>query len=240
MLPRKLFYGYDPEDLITALSNLFTRDSILTVYDFGSGNGIHTLEIAKAFPESTVLGIEPDVDFMESSIWNQAEYDVKNVSFLQRKIEDCALDGDLKIADVIHCGMVFPFIEKPEAILNYFKKLIGNNGIVIISLFLIPNSYDVNMSDASHEYMKTALPSVRFFPQELEFRNLLEAAGFEVVENHNLPMPHRIRDNEVEDFKRFHIEKRRRIEGLIREKFCLVENAEFKPSPVRTFFLKMG
>lgn len=240
MLPRRLFYGYDPEDLIAALSNFVSSGSRLNIYDFGSGNGIHTLEIAKAFPDSIVVGVEPNVSFINSSISNQAEYDVENVSFLNKSIEDCFSAITLKDADVIHCCMVFPFLDDPRSVLDYFAKVISKSGLVIISLFLIPNTYDENWREASLEYIKTALPSVRFFPGELDFQNLLTESGFESIHEQNLPMPHRIRDNDVEEFKFFHNEKRKRIESLIREKFCIADNTEFKPSPVRTFFLKKG
>lgn len=237
IVPQKLVYGYDPEDVISVIKKTTDVSRLKRIIDFGSGNGLHAIEIAKEFNDSRVIGIEPSSPFFLASQKNKSETVTPNLSFLNQSIEDFYSINDQQVVDLIHCCMVFPFLSDPSFSLESFANSLSQNGIAVVTLFLIPDTYTTNEQLACEEFFRKALPSVRYVPRESSFEGFANSAGLQLLRKVMLPAPSRDRGDEVNSFKAKNIERRKIIEAEIRAEFNLESNADFRTAPMSTFIL---
>jgi hypothetical protein len=111
------------------------------------------------------------------------------------------------------------------------------NGIAIVTLFLIPDTFTANEQLACKEFFRKALPSVRYVPRESSFEGFANSAGLQLLRKVMLPAPSRDRGDEVNSFKAKNIERRKIMEAEIRAEFNLESNADFRTAPMSTFIL---
>lgn len=73
------------------------------VVDVGCGAGEAALEIARAFPRSRVLGLDPSSTAIERARARAGEAEVKNVEFTVMKGEDLSASGDVDLVTTLDC-----------------------------------------------------------------------------------------------------------------------------------------
>jgi predicted TPR repeat methyltransferase len=237
-VPRNLVYGYDPEDVIPVISDIFEDQKMNSIVDIGSGNGIHAIAFARAFPAAEVFATEPNLGFFGAIRENVRATSSANLQLLNLSIEEFYEKYDHRKFDFVHCSMVLPFVENIKESIGIISELISETGFSVVSLFAYPKIYSTAEIEACDAYMKKALPKVKYFPSQTDIESLFYKSGISTISNIELPLPNRYRDDDVCRYKAIVSARRREIELEVKKQFNLEKNRDLILAPVSTFILQ--
>ncbi|MEQ8840382.1 MAG: methyltransferase domain-containing protein [Acidimicrobiales bacterium] len=166
----------------------------ITVVDIGCGAGVAATAIAAAYPESTVIGMDPSAHAMEAASERAAASGLDNLSFRTGTFDDLAdLDGvDLLLTlDVLHD------LPRPGAAVRSARACLADDGVWFVAdiktrggleenrpIPVLPLMYGMSilycMSSAMSEPDGAGLGTLGL--TEAVFAELADAAGFANVE----------------------------------------------------------
>jgi|WetSurMetagenome_2_1015567.scaffolds.fasta_scaffold01302_11 SAM-dependent methyltransferase len=177
------YYNTDPAFqerfyIITDLLNKY-KDNYKIAYDIGCGSGVFSFYMANL--NKNVLG----VDFSESmiEICNNNNVDFDNLKFICKQVP-FSINEEIGKADLILASSLLEYIFDINLTIDFFKKLLNDNGLVIIS---IPNSFSVyrKFEKISYKLFKKPeyLKYTKFKYKIDEFDKLMETKGFGKIES---------------------------------------------------------
>jgi len=136
-----------------------------TILDLACGTGILTRKIAKAFPESKIIGIDITQSYLEIAKKNSLPF--SNVSFIQQDAEMLNLDQKF---DCI-CSSYIPKYCDANTLINKCMKHLNYDGRIIFHDFIYPKSLIVKL--LWHSYFVLLRLTGFFIPSWKEaFKNL--------------------------------------------------------------------
>ncbi len=150
----------------------------LRVVDIGCGEGIHTQNLASAFPRAMVAGIEPDETILASAR-DLLQPELKDrVSFLPGTIE--AMPFHDASTDIIWCFDMLCHVADLEAALGECRRILRPGAaMVLCSSVITPVMDPFTWQDLS------PIGLVKNSMSAETIRNAAIASGFEIVEEDN-------------------------------------------------------
>ena len=128
---RPLFENLLTKEWLPAIPGLAERlRQGASVLDVGCGLGRSSIAVATAYPESTVVGLDPHSPSIQKARTLASERDAANVTFVQKTLEELPVEDryDLIIAfDCIHD------MHDPVGALSRIKDLLGSAGLFLWS-----------------------------------------------------------------------------------------------------------
>lgn len=104
-----------------------------TILDLACGTGILTFALAERFPESTVVGIDLQQEYLQYARAKQRKKDVKNVKFLQKNAEDVS-EGHY---DLITASYLPKYITI-DVVISNCSRILTPQGLLIFHDFIYP------------------------------------------------------------------------------------------------------
>lgn len=101
-----------------------------TVVDVGCGSGVAASLIASAFPQSSVLGIDPSVHAISSALSRTAEEGLTNLSFRVGTFDDLA---DLGGVDLLVTIDVLHDLPNPHAAVGAARACLADDGVWLVA-----------------------------------------------------------------------------------------------------------
>ncbi len=170
----------------------------IRVVDAGCGSGVAACVLAEAFPNSTVLGIDPSVHAIESARERAAEAGLSNVRFEEHTFDDLepgSVDFLLTL-DVLHD------IPRPADAVAAARAALVDDGVWVVADIKASPTFEENrrnpmialfysmsvafcMNSAMSEPGGAGLGTLGLHPERL--RGLVEAAGFRGFEYREFP-----------------------------------------------------
>jgi ubiquinone/menaquinone biosynthesis C-methylase UbiE len=148
-----------------------------TVLDLGSGGGIDVLLSARRVgPTGKAFGLDMTDEMLELARRNQAEAGVENAEFLKGTIEEIPLPNDS--VDVIISNCVINLSGDKPQVFREVARVLRPGGRFAVSDVVS----DEDMDDATRQDMQQWTGCIAGALSEAEYRDQLEAAGFESVE----------------------------------------------------------
>ncbi len=167
----------------TAVAELHDGETVL---DLGSGGGIDVLLSARRVgPTGNAYGVDMTDEMLELARRNQREAGVENVEFLKGTIEDVPLADDS--VDVVISNCVINLSGDKPAVFREAARVLRPGGRFAVSDIVA----DPDMDEATRRDMQQWTGCIAGALTAEEFRNELEAAGFEGVE---ITETHRVHD----------------------------------------------
>jgi arsenite methyltransferase len=168
----------------TAVADL---DDGETVLDLGSGGGEDVfISAARVGPRGRVYGVDMTDEMLDLARRNQREAGVENVEFLKGTIEDVPLPGDS--VDVVISNCVINLSADKPSVFREAARVLRPGGRFAVSDIVA----DPDMDEATRRDMAQWTGCIAGALTEDEFRDELEAAGFEHVE---IRETHRVNDH---------------------------------------------
>jgi SAM-dependent methyltransferase len=157
-----------------------------TVLDLGSGGGIDVLLSARRVgPTGRAYGLDMTEEMLELARRNQVEAGVENAQFLKGTIEDIPLPASS--VDVVISNCVINLSGDKPAVLREAARVLKPAGRFAVSDVIA----DDDMDDATRRDMQQWTGCIAGALTAAEFRDELEAAGFEAIE---IIETHRVHD----------------------------------------------
>lgn len=166
----------------------------IRVVDAGCGSGVASCVIAEAFPNSTVVGIDPSAPAIASARQRAAESGVTNLSFEEQTFDDLEPDSVdfLLTLDVLHD------IPRPADAVAAARRALRDDGVWLVADIKSSETFEQNrrnpmiglfysmsvvycMNSAMSEPNGAGLGTLGMHPERL--RGLMEGAGFSSVED---------------------------------------------------------
>lgn len=170
--PNRRFH--DPRIVLEIVSSLSLPER-LRILDLGCGNGLLTLDLARAFPHAEVLGLDPTVSQIGLARENHAKEPLGNVRFAVGNAASQMLPGSR--FDLVVMLQVVQFMDHPPSEFRRIRKLLAPDGRVLFSTGVLPQE-EPGRSFARR--LTERFIGAKFWLSELEWRNLLAQAGFAV------------------------------------------------------------
>lgn len=146
---KPLYTDHLVQDWIPSVEGLHDRLTAgVRVLDLGSGRGLSTFLLARAYPSSTFVGIDPDVHAIEAAKRNTAIDGITNVRFEVGSTVDAPGDS----WDVVACLDAFHHFGEPGTAAKQIHRLVAESGHVVL---LEPRSHDTiadNIADSGRLY----------------------------------------------------------------------------------------
>lgn len=102
----------------------------MSILDVGCGPGSITVELARRFPHSRVLGVDASADVVEQAGARAADEGVRNAEFC---VGDAyALDAADGEFDVVHAHQVLQHLSRPVDALREFRRVKAHDGLVAV------------------------------------------------------------------------------------------------------------
>ncbi|HVM74544.1 MAG TPA: arsenite methyltransferase [Candidatus Saccharimonadales bacterium] len=148
-----------------------------TVLDLGSGGGIDVLLSAKRVgPTGKAFGLDMTDEMLSLARENQKKAGAENVEFLKGTIEEIPLPNDS--VDVIISNCVINLSGDKDRVLREAFRVLKPNGRLAVSDVMIRGEVPA----AVRKSMELWVGCIAGAMQEAEYRQELQAAGFEGVE----------------------------------------------------------
>ena len=158
----------------TALAQLEAGEIVL---DLGSGGGIDVLLSAKRVgPTGKAYGLDMTDEMLALARENQKRAGVENVEFLKGTIEDIPLPDN--VVDLIISNCVINLSGDKDRVLREAFRVLKPGGRLAVSDVVIRSSVPAQV----RESMELWIGCVAGALEETEYREKLEAAGFEFIE----------------------------------------------------------
>lgn len=106
----------------------------LTVLDLACGTGILTCALAKKFPNSRIVGIDLQEEYLECARIKKNENNLKNVEFHERSAEDVN-EGEY---DLITTSYLPKYVDM-DLIIGNCSKMLNTGGLLIFHDFTYPD-----------------------------------------------------------------------------------------------------
>jgi 2-polyprenyl-3-methyl-5-hydroxy-6-metoxy-1,4-benzoquinol methylase len=149
-----------------------------SLLDVGCGNGCMTTLMAKAFPQSAILGIDRDTEGVAYGERLAAQNHCDKARFQALDIESDFPAGQF---DVITCMAVLQFIEDTPALLKKFSAALQPGGRLLMQVPLVNDlGYLMKLSGASRRM--PVFHEARAAFTEAEITDGLAQSGLEVIE----------------------------------------------------------
>ncbi len=110
------------------------RVTPLTVLDLACGTGILTCALAKKFPNSRIVGIDLQEEYLNYARIKKNENNLKNVEFHERSAEDVN-EGEY---DLITTSYLPKYVDM-DLIIKNCSKMMNNGGLLIFHDFVYPD-----------------------------------------------------------------------------------------------------
>jgi arsenite methyltransferase len=167
----------------TAVAELHEGETVL---DLGSGGGIDVLLSARRVgPTGKAYGVDMTEEMLELARGNQREAGVENVEFVKGTIEDVPLPDDS--VEVVISNCVINLSGDKSSVFREAARVLRPGGRFAVSDIVA----DPGMDDATRRDMAQWTGCIAGALTQDEFREELEAAGFEDVE---IRETHRVHD----------------------------------------------
>ncbi|MCP4119390.1 MAG: GNAT family N-acetyltransferase [Desulfobacteraceae bacterium] len=101
-----------------------------TILDLGSGPGVTAMLLSRHFPQSRIIGIEPDKNLRTRSEAMKAEKNLNHCVFLEGTAREIPLEDDA--VDFSYARLLFQHIPDPMAALKEMHRVTRKNGIACI------------------------------------------------------------------------------------------------------------
>ncbi|MEZ5165095.1 MAG: class I SAM-dependent methyltransferase [Acidimicrobiales bacterium] len=181
--------------ILSSIDGLTDRlDQGATVVDVGCGAGVAAMVIADAFPNSTVIGIDPSTHAIESAVARAADGGLGNLSFRQGSFDDL---GPLGPVDLLLTLDVLHDLPRPGDAVRAARSCLADDGVWLVAdiktrgglednrrIPVLPLMYGMSilycMSSAMSEPGGAGLGTLGL--TEAVFAELAAAAGFGSVE----------------------------------------------------------
>jgi ubiquinone/menaquinone biosynthesis C-methylase UbiE len=148
-----------------------------TVLDLGSGGGIDVLLSARRVgPTGKAYGLDMTDEMLELARQNQAEAGVENVEFVKGTIEEIPLPDDS--VDVIISNCVINLSGDKPQVFREAARVLRPGGRFAVSDVVA----DEDMDEATRQDMQQWTGCIAGALSEAQYRDQLQAAGFESVE----------------------------------------------------------
>jgi demethylmenaquinone methyltransferase/2-methoxy-6-polyprenyl-1,4-benzoquinol methylase len=105
-----------------------------TVLDLACGTGILTCALAKKFPDSRIVGIDLQEEYLEYARIKKSENNLKNVEFHERSAEDVN-EGEY---DLITTSYLPKYVDL-DLIVGNCSKMMNTGGLLIFHDFIYPD-----------------------------------------------------------------------------------------------------
>ncbi|MEM6883685.1 MAG: class I SAM-dependent methyltransferase [Verrucomicrobiota bacterium] len=179
-LLEKLDQGLPPrgdESLIQQLQATLkaTPDRIV---DIGCGHGGHTFALAEAFPEATVVGVDPYRPSLEEALEEREAEDKERVGFIPGTIE--ALPFEDASTDLIWCFDMLCHSEEPVMALMECHRILQPGGTLMLSTAVTTPA----MEEQTWSTLSPAGLHLISMDQA-EISKGIQAVGFEVIAEKN-------------------------------------------------------
>ncbi|MGC1121530.1 MAG: class I SAM-dependent methyltransferase [Candidatus Methanofastidiosia archaeon] len=106
-----------------------------TILDLACGTGILTFALAKKFPESTIVGIDLQEEYLGYARAKKIKNDVKNVEFFERNAED-VIEGEY---DLITASYLPKYVDI-DIVIGTCSKILNPGGLLIFHDFTYPEN----------------------------------------------------------------------------------------------------
>jgi arsenite methyltransferase len=158
----------------TAVADLHEGETVL---DLGSGGGIDVLLSAdRVGPTGKTYGLDMTDEMLALARENQAKAGVQNVEWLKGTIEDVPLPDDT--VDVVISNCVINLSADKRQTLQEAARVLKPGGRFAVTDVIA----DSDMDDATRRDMEQWTGCIAGALTEEQFRDALEAAGFEAIE----------------------------------------------------------
>jgi len=163
-----------------SIRKILNRNEKLSVLDAGSGMGQNAYQIAKKYPNATVIGIEKDGAQVDDCNYFAKKEKLNNLTFYQGDLADYQFDA----FDAILCCSVLEHIREDIKVLSGFHSALKENGSLLIYvptserrvLKSLERKINAKLERSGDEFPHE---HVRYYtPQELSDK--LESTGFHV------------------------------------------------------------
>lgn len=161
--------GFITDKSINIISKFIDLNSINTLCDIGANRGSFINKISTLFPNLNIIAIEPDTRVVDD--YNKHE----KLEIIFKRVEDVSIKE--ASIDIIYSAHTIEHLESPMKTLKQSRKWIKDDGLCY---FEVPNAYFIKSEDIIEEFF---IDKHTFHYTETTFENLIELAGFEVVEN---------------------------------------------------------
>jgi SAM-dependent methyltransferase len=158
----------------TAIADLHEGEIVL---DLGSGAGADVLISARRVgPSGKAIGLDMTDEMLELARGNAAEADVENVEFLKGYIEDMPLANET--VDVVISNCVINLSGDKPAVIHEAARVLRPGGRFAVSDVIA----DSDMDEKTRADMAAWTGCIAGALTEAQFRDALEAAGFDDIE----------------------------------------------------------
>jgi len=152
----------------------------IKVLDIGSGAGGWSIRLAKQFPNSTFVGIDPDSNATTKGMLQVEEFDLKNVNLEVGNAELMEFSGEF---DAAYLGEVLCLIASTERVLRSCFRALRSKGTLVICEGLVSKVQDARKTENQLVHamqLDFALQGGKFFTKG-ELRNLLQSVGLRAL-----------------------------------------------------------
>jgi SAM-dependent methyltransferase len=144
------------------------------VIDIGSGSGNWSLKLAKEFPNSSFLGIDPDADAINKGRRYAIEQGLNNIKFDVATAESIKISREFNIA---YIGEVLYVIKDRIGLLKGCYKALKHDGILVVCEGLLNNNVENEDKIARAMQLDFALQGGEFFTKR-RLKEMLRTSGF--------------------------------------------------------------
>lgn len=145
------------------------------ILDLGCGNGLLTLDLARAFPRAEVLGLDPTASQIGFARENHAQEPLGNIRFALGTSASQFLRGSS--FDLVVMLQVVQFMDDPPSEFRRIGELLSPDGRVLFSTGVLPQE---EPGRGFARRLTERFIGAKFWLSELEWRKLLAEAGFAV------------------------------------------------------------
>lgn len=146
------------------------------ILDAGSGPGVFSFQLARRFPEATVLGIDPLKEAIASSVSIAKRTGAANVRFRQGSVEDLEEQGCF---DLILCVDLLEHIEDDLGALRGLYRAAAAGGVLVLHVPSLYRRYPVWKKSLNFD-VETHV-RIGYTPGEL--RDKVTQAGFSIMDS---------------------------------------------------------
>lgn len=179
-LLEKLDQGLPPRGDETLIEQLQATlaSSPERIIDVGCGHGGHTFALADAFPDATVVGIDPYRPALEEALEQREDEDTERIGFIDGHIE--AMPFEDHSTDLIWCFDMLCHAEEPIVALMECYRVLQAGGTLMLSTAVVTPQMD----DATWQALEPAgLHRISMDPSEIS--KGITAIGFKITAEEN-------------------------------------------------------